>query len=64
MGPEIFYIIGGVILGIGIAYGFIAYRTRNKRNDPITEAATRELYDHPKRYERHTKAELDAQTRD
>lgn len=39
-------VIGGlVILGLAIAYGAYRYATRDKRNDPITEAATHAEYD-------------------
>ena len=34
-----------------LAWGLWRYHTRNKRNDPVTEEATRELYDHPDTYE-------------
>jgi hypothetical protein len=40
-------VIGGVvILGLVLIYGMARYATRDKAMDPITEAATRDLYDH------------------
>jgi hypothetical protein len=40
-------VIGGiVILGLVLVYGLARYATRDKAMDPITEAATRDLYDH------------------
>ena len=48
---EILYPIGTVILAGGLAYGMWKYHTRNKANDPITEQATREQYEHPKSYD-------------
>lgn len=37
--------IGVIILGLAIAYGAFRYLTRDKRKDPMTEAATHALYD-------------------
>lgn len=48
---EIAYGVGAVVLLVVLAYGVIRSRGRNKRVDPITEAATREQYEHPERYE-------------
>ena len=47
---EIVYIIGAVLLAGGLAYGMIQYYSRNRRNDPITEEATRMQYDAPVAY--------------
>jgi hypothetical protein len=47
---EIFYVLGAVLLAGGIAYGMIQYYSRNKRNDAITEEATRMEYDAPLAY--------------
>lgn len=39
-------VVGGVIvLGAVLAWGMARWATRDKRRDPITEAATAELYD-------------------
>lgn len=47
---ELLWSLGVVVLGVALIYGFYRYKTRNKANDPITEAATRENYDHPDAY--------------
>ena len=52
MTPEIFYFIGAIVLLAAIGYGVYRDKTRNKRIDPITEAATKEEYEHPQRYRR------------
>jgi len=49
-GWEIFYILGAVVLAGAIAYGMIQYYSRNRRNDAITEEATRMEYDAPTAY--------------
>jgi hypothetical protein len=51
IGPEIFFGIGAVILLAVIAWGVVRNRQRNRANDPITEAATREEYRHPNSYD-------------
>lgn len=38
-------VVGVTILGLAIAYGAFRYFTRDKRNDALTEAATRAEYD-------------------
>lgn len=50
MALEITYPIGALVLLVGLAIGAAMYLTRNKRKDAITEAATREQYEHPARY--------------
>ena len=52
MRMELFYFIGAMILLAAIGVGVFLDRTRNKRRDPITDAATREQYKHPERYRR------------
>jgi hypothetical protein len=42
--PEIWYGIGAAALLAGMIYGAIRYATRDKRKDPATERATRNLY--------------------
>jgi hypothetical protein len=37
--------VGVAILGLALAYGAYRYATRNRRNDPVTEASTAALYD-------------------
>ncbi len=48
---ELLYGLGAAGLAVGIAYAIYQYRTRNRANDAITEAATREQYSHPEDYE-------------
>jgi hypothetical protein len=53
---EIFYFIGAIVLLAAIGYGLMRNIGRNKRVDPITDAATREQYKHPERYQHTQKA--------
>ena len=48
---ELLYGLGALVLLIALVWGITQYKTRNKANDPLTEAATREEYDHPETYE-------------
>jgi hypothetical protein len=48
---ELLYILGAGLLFGALLYGVYRDRTRNKRTDAITEAATKEQYEHPERYE-------------
>ena len=48
---ELLYGLGALVLLAALVWGFTQYKTRNKANDPVTEAATREEYDHPDRYQ-------------
>lgn len=48
---ELLYGVGALLLAAALVWGIVQYRTRNKANDPLTEAATREEYDHPDRYQ-------------
>jgi hypothetical protein len=48
---EIMYGVGALILLGGIIWGVRDYKTRNRRNDRITEEAVRERYKHPETYE-------------
>lgn len=48
--PEIFFGLGALVLLAVLVWGVNQYRTRNRANDPVTEAATREEYDHPDSY--------------
>lgn len=43
---EMLYAIGAAVLALGIVYGLVSYYTRNRRNDALTDDATREQYDH------------------
>ncbi|HSV03296.1 MAG TPA: hypothetical protein VLI41_08825 [Phenylobacterium sp.] len=42
-------VFGFIVLGIAIAYGAARWATRDKRLDPVTEAATAEIYDDAER---------------
>lgn len=48
---ELLYGVGALLLAAALVWGIVQYRTRNKANDALTEAATREEYDHPDTYE-------------
>jgi hypothetical protein len=51
-GAEAFvYGIGALVLALGIGYGVFRNLSRNKRVDAVTEAATKEQYEHPERYQ-------------
>ncbi|MDO8411110.1 MAG: hypothetical protein Q7S93_13735 [Phenylobacterium sp.] len=49
---ELLYPVGAALLGLAIVFGLLRYYRRDRRNDAVTEAATREEYQHPERYER------------
>lgn len=51
MGLEIVYGIGVGVLAVGLIYGILQYKARNRKNDAITEEATREQYAHPETYD-------------
>lgn len=60
MGYELFYFLGAIVLLLAIGYGIFRDRTRNKRKDALTDAATREQYRHPERYQETQKSFEDA----
>ena len=61
---EMLYVVGAALLALGIVYGLVSYYTRNRRNDALTEDATREQYDHESTDEaRAASARLKAQVR-
>ena len=61
---EMLYVLGTVLLALGLVYGIVNYYTRNRRNDALTEDATREQYDHESTDEaRAASARLKAQVR-
>ena len=41
MGYELFYFVGAIVLLAAIGYGVYRDKTRNRRRDALTEAATR-----------------------
>lgn len=47
---ELLYGVGALALLVALVWGIAQYKARNRANDPVTEAATREEYDHPDRY--------------
>lgn len=60
MGYELFYFLGAIVLLLAIGYGIFRDRTRNKRKDALTDAATREQYRHLERYQETQKSFEDA----
>jgi hypothetical protein len=60
MAPEILYGIGAILLAIGIIYAVMRNKGRDRRNDRITDQATREIYrQDPETYSAETRPELD-----
>ncbi|OYW93744.1 MAG: hypothetical protein B7Z13_06440 [Caulobacterales bacterium 32-67-6] len=49
---EVMFPIGAALLGLAIAYGLFRYSRRDRRNDSLSEQATREVYQHPERANR------------
>lgn len=49
--PEILYGLGALVLLAVLVWGVTQYKTRNKANDRVTEAATRDEYDRPAGYD-------------
>ena len=58
---EMLYVLGLLLVGVAIAFGIRRSSTRNKANDAVSEAATRELYKDPDRYEAVTQDKLNDQ---
>jgi hypothetical protein len=48
--PEILWGVGAVVLFAVLIYGMIQYKTRNRANDRVSDAATKALYDDPEHY--------------
>jgi hypothetical protein len=48
--PEILWGVGTIVLFVVLIYGMIQYKTRNRGNDRVSDAATKALYDDPERY--------------
>lgn len=61
MAWEIIYPLGALALGVVLAVVLWRNHRRNKAVDPITEAAVREEYDNPERYDRVTHDLLEAE---
>jgi hypothetical protein len=49
--PELLFGVGVLILGVAIAWALVRNKYRNRANDAITDAATREQYTHPNSYD-------------
>lgn len=49
--PELLYGVGTFVLGVVIAWGILRNKYRNRTNDAVTDAATREEYRHPDTYD-------------
>lgn len=47
---ELLYGLGALALFAALLYGVIQYKRRNRANDPLTEEATRQEYNHPEGY--------------
>lgn len=60
MTPEFVYVLGAGILLLALGLAVFSEKTRNRSKDGLTEAATREQYRHPERYERTQKQFEDA----
>jgi hypothetical protein len=59
---EIFFGLGALVLLAAIVWGVARNRSRNRANDPLTEAATREQYVDP-RHETARERELKREVR-
>ncbi|MEH6663500.1 MAG: hypothetical protein V7678_01505 [Brevundimonas sp.] len=58
---ELVFPLGVLALGAVLAVMLWRNHTRNKHVDPVTEAATREEYDHPDRYDARTREGYEAE---
>jgi hypothetical protein len=45
--PEVFYGVGALVLLAALVWGVMRNRARDRRLDPLTDAATRAQYDDP-----------------
>jgi hypothetical protein len=52
MAPEVLYGIGALVLLAALIWATLQYRARNRANDPVTEEATRELFEKPASYDK------------
>ena len=57
---EIAYALGAIVLVAAMVYGVIQSGRRKAANEPITEQATKELYQRPDAYADHREDELRA----
>lgn len=51
LGLELLFGLGALVLLGAIIWGYTQYKHRNRANDAVTEAATRDEYDNPTAYE-------------
>ena len=58
MAIEIGFAVGSLILVLAIIYGIVQASRRNKANDPLRDAAVKEQYANPARYEAKTENEF------
>lgn len=56
LGLELLYGLGALALLAALVWGFTQHRRRNRANDAVTEAATRDEYDYPDTYQRDEQA--------
>ncbi|MFT4956441.1 MAG: hypothetical protein ACI8U3_002848 [Brevundimonas sp.] len=58
---ELVFPLGALALGVVLAVMLWRNKHRNKRVDPVTQAATREEYDYPDRYDDKTHDQYEAE---
>lgn len=61
MAWEIAFPLGALLLGVALALALWRNHRRDRSVDIVTEAATREEYDHPDRYDRDSRDRLAAE---
>ena len=61
--PEVLWPVGSLLLLGVLIYGMIQYKTRNRRNDAVTEEAARRLFDDPASYTEETRRDLEKDVR-
>lgn len=62
MGLETGFFLGVIVLFAALVIGLVQYARRDRRNIPVTEEATRELYKHPDTFDQ-VRPEFEARTR-
>ena len=58
---ELVFPLGALALGVVLAVMLWRNKHRNKRVDAVTQAATKEEYDHPDRYDSKTHDQFEAE---
>jgi hypothetical protein len=56
---ETAYALGAVLIFLGLIWGVMASRTRNRRNDAVSQEATRAQYEHPDTYQSELRPKLE-----